>query len=609
MVTAASQIVERFEAQVEKHPESLSVTAENREFTYKSLNSYANGIARGILESRGAPNNVALLFDHDADMIAALLGTLKAGKTYVPLDPTYPLERLKYILNDVQAGVLLTNHENIGLARQLADHSTTNILDVDELELDEIEKNLNLKIDPRADAYIMYTSGTTGHPKGVIQNHRNITHFIGQFTNLLKISAVDRIALLTSYSHTVSAIDIFSALLNGAALLPFDVTTQAGSKTMTDWLIQERVTIYHSVPTLFRYGMEVLSDEQVLPNIRLVILGGEPILKTDVELYKKRFPGHTILANLFGSSEMFIATTNLLDKNCEAENSTIPIGYPLDGVEVFLLDKNDRPVGTFGVGELVYKSDFLTPGYWNLQSEFDKHYVKSPIAGDGYVFRSGDIGRILPDGCLAYLGRKDSQVKIRGFRIELTEIEAVLNATDTIKESVVQMFKDNKGENYLVAYCVNKKGLQSEAERLRTTLAQTLPDYMIPVDFLFLDKLPLTPNGKIDRKRLPHPNEFSGEGNYQSPENEIEETLLKIWQEVLEIQRIGVTDNFFRLGGHSLVAMNIINRIYEAFDLELNIGDIFDNQTIRQLAKLIQNAIVKKQRVGEIIADIEKNHV
>ena len=610
MVKKASQIVKCFETQVERNKKKIAVKSINKELSYEDLNNYADVLACSILNGRLSPNRrIGLLFEHDVDMIIGILGILKAEKTYISLDPGYPEERLAYIIKDSEIELLVTNNKNSSYAQKLTggNDSKIAIINLDNIDRGKPIKNLDVDISPEQYAYIMYTSGSTGKPKGVIQSHRNVVHFIEAYSKSFKISSSDKVLLLTSYSHTVSAIDIFSALLNGAGLYVFNIKTEANITNLPKWMKEEGITVFHSVPTTYRYLLDTGVGKDELPRVRLVILGGEEVLKKDVELYRRYFSDECRFVNLFGSSELLIASSYIIDKQREVEKDIVPIGRPIEGVEILLLDEEDEKVGVFGIGELVYKSDYLSPGYSGAEDREADVFVKNPLDGKGIIYRSGDLGRRLIDGNIEYLGRKDSQVKIRGNRVELGEIESILNNLDDIEKSVVTAFNKNNGENYLVAYYSTKSGGRLATEEFFKILSQKLPDYMIPVHYIFLEKLPLTPNGKIDRKSLPIP-EVDGDNKiqYAPPRNEIEKKMVVLWQEILEKEKIGINDNFFQLGGHSLLAITLINKIFQQFDLEIPLGDFIDHQTIAKLAEYIQNIEKQEERIERILSEIEE---
>src|SRR5919112_5877494 len=350
-------IPQRFEQQVGRYPDRLAVRTRNHQLSYSALNKVANRVARALISQRGEEAEpIALLLEHDAAMIAAILGVLKAGKVYVPLDPSFPYARNAYILEDSQAGLILTNNENRSLAESLSEHrhSLTNI---DEIEARLSDENVDLPISADRLANIIYPSGSTGQPKGVVQNHRNLLHVAMRYTNGLQISAEDRLTLLQSYSVAGSVSNMLGALLNGASLFPFNIKEE-GLARLADWLIEQEITVYHSVPTVFRQFANTLTGKEEWPKLRLVRLGGEPVYAEEVQLYKKYFPSDSNFVNSHGASEAASVLRYCVDKNTEISDAMVPVGYPLGDVEILLLDDEGAAVGFDQVGEIAIKSRY-----------------------------------------------------------------------------------------------------------------------------------------------------------------------------------------------------------------------------------------------------------
>ncbi len=615
-MSSVNHIVALFEQQVASHGRATAVKHDEIELTYNELNERANRVARIILDAAGnhrrtSGQSVALLFGHTPDMIIGILGILKSGNCYVPLDPTYPEERLIAILADSKVNVLLSNYEQESLAQKLLQRLHELGLQMQIVNLDRIDsgasgKNLNTPISPQQHAYVTYTSGSTGKPKGVIQTHENAVHFIRHYSDMLKVGSSDRISLLTSYSHTVSVIDIFSALFNGAAICLYDVKAEANPANLTEWLKQEQITIYHSVPTLFRLCMESLGDDERLLLVRLVILGGEMVYKNDVDSYKKHFAENCVFVNLFGSSELIIATSYMIDMNTELARNIVPIGYPVEGVAILLLDEKQTEVNVFAVGELAYKSAYLSPEYINSSEPSGQYFLHGSTENHRQLYRSGDLGRLLPDGSIEHIGRKDFQVKIRGQRVELGEIEAVLDGVADIKKSVVKLGAPINGEDNLIAYYTTGSEAELNSDELRKALLKKLPVFMVPRFFVFMKNLPLTPNGKIDRQALPAQSDLElGPREYVAPQNEIEQQLVQIWEEILEVEKIGVNDNFFELGGYSLKLTQLSLRLNKLYPDVVKIQDVFDNPTITNLAAIIVSKQTFAHQNHEVFSEVE----
>ncbi|HEX3044770.1 MAG TPA: amino acid adenylation domain-containing protein, partial [Bacillota bacterium] len=479
-------IVERFEEQAQLYPGQIAAKVGANTLSYKILNQKANQLARLIREKQKVQLPIALLFSCSPDIFIGIMGVLKAGYAYLPLDPTYPKERLAYMLSDSGAAVIVADHQNVTLAAELSKKigRKIQIIDIFKVNPKLADHNLNLAIPPQQVAYIKYTSGSTGKPKGIPQTHRNILAFIRRYTNELHINPDDKVVLFSSYSHSAGAIDIFSMLLNGGTLYPFDLKSEGNMWKVADWLIKEGITIFHSVPMVYRYCTESLEEGEKFTRIRLVVLGGEPVLTKDAERMKRYFRPDCVLVNMFGATEVIIGTFGITGQETEMSGAQVPVGYPVEEVKIYLLDENNREVPVFGVGEIIYESEYLALDYLNLPDKSAKSYGPNPLTGKGRVFRSGDLGRILPDGRFEFLGRKDFQVKIRGYRIELGEIEAALDDIPGIHKSIVAGFEKGEGDYYLAAYYTTIDNLEPDKKGLRRLLGQKLPDYMIPAYFV-----------------------------------------------------------------------------------------------------------------------------
>ncbi|MBW4626279.1 MAG: non-ribosomal peptide synthetase [Brasilonema octagenarum HA4186-MV1] len=581
-------IGDRFQKQVRMYPERIAIKTREYHFTYETLNRFANRIARAILTQCGHDAEpIALLFESGAPIIAAMLGVLKTGKFYVPLDTSLPQARNSYILEDLQANLLITDSKHISQALEL-NHGGLEILNIDELDASLSTENLDLPIQPDSFAYIIYTSGSTGHPKGVIQNHRYVLHLTMNYTNSAHICADDRLALLQSPTFTGAVRDIYCALLNGGTVLPFDVKRE-GLINLSSFLQQEEITVFFAVATLFRHFANTLTGQEKFPKLRLIQLGSETIYKKDAELYQQHFSDECILVANLGSTEISPIRQYFIDKKTEITSSTVPVGYAVEDTEVLLIDEQGKPVGFNQIGEIVVKSRYLSVGYWQKPEITQAVFLADPDGGDERLYKTGDLGCMMPDGCLLHLGRKDFQVKVRGYRIEVAEVEMALFNTNLVREVAVLALPDHVGEERLVAYIVPQRASFSIRE-LRRLLRESLPSYMVPSLYITLETLPLTPTGKIDRRALPAPDQVQTERleNFVAPRTLIEHQLAEIWSQVLRQAPIGIHDNFFELGGDSLLATQVIARIPDVFSVNLSLQTLFTLPTIASLAERIE---------------------
>lgn len=581
-------IAERFAGQVEKYPQRVAVKTRNHEWTYEELNQTSKRVAQSMLHACGAGEaRVALLFEHDAPMIAGMLGSLKAGKTYVPLDPHHPEERLLQVIEDSGAVALLTNNKNLAQATALKHQGGLQLINIDALPL--VQSSIDLPVvEPDRLAYILYTSGSTGQPKGVMQNHRNVLHYIRVYTNNLHLAADDRLTLFSSYCFDASVMDIYGALLNGATLYPIDLK-EDGLVDLSQHLINEEITVYHSTPTVYRYFVNEMTSANKrvdFPKLRLVVLGGEKVTKADVESYQQHFPEHCLFVNGLGPTEATVSLQNFINKQTKISGDSVPVGFPVDDTEVLLLNKAGKP--TEISGEIAIKSAHVALGYWNNIEATARAFSTNGYGPHVRTYRTGDMGRRLPDGSIKFEGRKDFQIKIRGFRVELGEIESALAQHPEVRECAVVAHENGAGDTKLVAYVVPAT---VSVSAVRDFLKHKLPEYMVPASFVMLDSLPLTSSGKLNRRALPAPESLDTRADNNdavAPQTPLQKQLAKIWSELLSVKVIGINDNFFELGGHSLLAVRLFAQIEKKLGKRLPLATLFQAPTVAQLAAVIQ---------------------
>jgi amino acid adenylation domain-containing protein len=599
----------RFEQQAEKFSDRLAIRSEGLALTYDALNRAANRIAQAILAQRGRGYEpIALLLEQGVLAVVSILGILKAGKFYVPLDPSYPRAWLTAMLEDAQPSLIVTNRANRGTAINLV-RQTGQIIDIDNLDSNFSDRSPGLSVLPGCFAYLFYTSGSTGQPKGVPQTHRNVLHQIATYTNALELSANDRCTLLHSHGFSASRLDIFGALLNGAALLPFP-TLNEGTAKLAAWLLEEEATVLHWVPTGFRHLAEGLSETEQFPNIRAVVLGSEPVLSRDVVLYRKHFGPDCVLANRYGTTETGNIRFFFMGKDTNVENGFVPVGFALEDVDVVVVDETGQEVGHDRLGEIVVKSRYLSPGYWHATGASERFVPDDPTAPAVRTYRTGDVGYMRSDGCLFHLGRKDLQTKVRGHRIEIGQIEHALLEHPLVRATAVVVRENQSGEKELVAYLVVAGDTPPASTTLRHFLASRMPGYMVPGTFVLLENLPLTRTGKLNRQALPEPADarLMPEAPFAEPRNPIEKKLADIWRNVLGAARVGLHDSFFDLGGHSLIASTIVARMGEVFKIEISLRQFFERSTIAQMADLIKHSLqinLEGAELANVLTEIE----
>jgi len=599
-------IVSRFEEQVEKYPEATAIFQNGTAISYIALNEQANALAQKITELTDLKEqNIALLLEHGFSGITGMLGVLKSGNVYVPLDPEYPEDRLSYMLKDSGCGIILVDTSTEQLASGLLNSGQLKSIHISGLSPQP--QNPGIAIAQDSKAYILYTSGSTGEPKGVVQAHKNVLHFIRVYTNNLHLHNADRISLLPTYSFDSSVMDIYGALLNGAALYIYNLKKE-GIENLANWILTHHVSIIHTVPTIYRYFVNTLSGI-VFKSVRLVVLGGEAVYLNDFEQFKKHFAPGSLLINGYGPTESTITLQKFLDHDSVLTGRNVPIGRQVADTKVWLITKENKEARVYEEGEIVYESDYLALEYFNKPEETAAAFTKNPITGKNRVYRSKDLGRRLPDGEIEFLGRMDGQVKFNGVRIELSEIEFHLLKIEEVEEAIV-LLKWIKDKPVLVAYL--KVNEQIPENSIRQKLSLTLPLYMIPSVYLFMDVFPLTPTGKISRLSLPEPSvSEAAVMDYAAPQTETEKHMTQLWHDVLGIEpeKIGVDSNFFLLGGHSLKAIALISRISKEFGVEIKPVVFFNSPTIRELCMEIESiewVNSDRNKPDELNNDIEK---
>ncbi|HKG80216.1 MAG TPA: amino acid adenylation domain-containing protein, partial [Pyrinomonadaceae bacterium] len=579
----------RFQQQVERYPNNVAVQTEQCSLTYRELSTWANNVAAALPAAAG-PENIALIFEPGATLIVAILAVLKAGKTYVPADPQNPVDRLHLLLADSQAPAIVTNTKNLSLAKELAQDRLP-VINVDEIDRSLSVAQVNESASADSHAYILYTSGSTGQPKGIVQNHRNVLFHIRNYTNNLHISASDRLTLLSSYGFDAAVMDIFGALLNGATLCPLNIRDE-GLTRFQRWLLHNKITIYHSTPTVYRYFLDSLSGHEQFPDIRLVVLGGEEVYKRDLDLFKQYFPPHCIFVNGLGPTESTVSLQYFITHDAKIERATIPVGYPVDGTDVLLLDTTAERTEVYGIGEIAIRSPHVALAYWRRPELTRSAFMQDSEDRERRIYHTGDLGRLLPDGSIGFVGRKDQQVKIRGYRIEPGEVESALAGHPLIKEATVIARSTGNAEKQLAAYLVPREPGWLSVEQIRAYLKGKLPSYMVPAQFTMLESLPLTTTGKVDRKALSRiePEHVGPTESSAAPRTPVEEVTASIWSDILRRDGLGINDNFFDLGGHSLLATQVLSRVRDAFNVELPLRIIFENPTILGLSREVEAA-------------------
>ncbi|MEL7405447.1 MAG: 4-hydroxyphenylpyruvate dioxygenase [Cyanobacteria bacterium J06558_2] len=576
-----------FESQAAKTPDALAIVFEAQQLTYRELNIHANRLAHYLQKLGVKPETlVAICVERSLEMVIGLLGILKAGGAYIPLDPSYEQERLSQVLSDSQASILLTQPE---LVRKIPQSSAQVVSLASILKTIESEDRENPASDLQPDnlAYVIYTSGSTGKPKGVQISHRNVVNFLSSISLELEINPLDTLLSVTTISFDISVLEIFAPLTAGARLKLVSQRVAADGAQLLKALQLSQATIMQGTPITWRLLLAAGWTQS--PQLK-ILCGGETL---PLELAHQLSPRGRDFWNLYGPTETTIWSSIF---KVELAGGSISIGRPIANTQFYVLDRHLQPVPVGVTGELHIGGAGVARGYLNRPEFTAEKFIsippQSPLSkernGDR-LYKTGDLGRYLPDGNIEYLGRIDSQVKVRGFRIELGEIESVLDSHPEIKQAVVIATDDISGTKSLVAYLTADSASISTAE-VRQFLKQKLPEYMVPSVLMVLEDLPLTSNGKIDRRSLPAPEQPQDKtASFVAPQDELELQLTKIWEKVLGIRAISINDNFFELGGHSLLAVMLFAEIEKLTGKNLPLSTLFQAPRIRELANIIRD--------------------
>ncbi|OSX98878.1 non-ribosomal peptide synthetase [Bacillus mycoides] len=594
-----------YEEQVNRTPDAVAVVDEKQQLTYRELNEKANQLAHYLQKCGiGSESLVGLCFQRSVEMIVGLMGILKAGAAYVPLDPSYPESRLRYILEDTGIQVLVTNE---ALEGWITEEIKTVCLDRDKAMISR-ESTLSPICEVTGEnlAYVIYTSGSTGNPKGVMVEHHNVIRLFKSTECWYQFDEKDTWTLFHSYAFDFSVWEIWGALLHGGRLIVVPYWISRSPKDFYQLLVKEKVTVLNQTPSAFRQLIQVCEqeDEKKDLHLRYVIFGGEALDPTSLVPWFQRYGGQKPqLINMYGITETTVHVTYYpITQDDVQYASRSNIGKQIPDLEVYVLDACQQPVPIGVAGELYIGGAGLARGYLNRPELTAERFIPHPFSSDpgARLYRTGDLARYLPDGNLDYLGRIDHQVKIRGFRIELGEIESALNAHVSIKEAVVIVREDQPGDKRLVAYVVG----DGNVGEWRDYLKAELPSHMVPSGFVMMEAIPLTANGKVDRKALPVPEERKIESECVATRNGNEETLATIWKQVLGIKKVGIHDNFFEIGGDSILSIQIVSRAKQA-GLQLTPKQMFEHQTIAELAQVVneERGVQAEQGVvtGELI--------
>ncbi|WP_050994149.1 non-ribosomal peptide synthetase [Streptomyces violaceusniger] len=572
------------EAQVERTPDAMAVAYGTERLTYRELNERANQLAHYLAEQGiGCGSLIAVFVERGIEMIIALLGVLKTGAAYVPMDPDYPRLRLEFMLTDTQASLVITQRRLQERLPSFYDRSIC-IDDAWPAIATAPTENPTPQAGPRDLAYIIYTSGSTGTPKGVMVEHQALSNRMQAMRSYYQIEASDRTLQFASTVFDASLEQIFPTLMSGGMLLVRESALWS-ARQFIDYVREQQITVAELTPSMWAQVVDCMRGQHDLGDqFRLMILAGEAVRAESVAAWFA--VSSAPLINGYGPTEATITATAC---TLHPGDKQAAIGRPIANTEVFVVDENDQlvPIGT--PGELLIGGVGVARGYLNRPELTAKCFTSHPFSPDTQrrVYRTGDIVRWLPDGHLEFIGRTDDQVKLRGMRIELGEIESLLVSHNDVTSAVAIVREDTPGDKRLVAYCLPRAGSQPTAQALAQWCREALPPFMVPNHIVVVDEFPLTVAGKLDRHNLPAPYFMQDLGDARStgPLSDVEELIAEIWQEILNIDHIKVNDNFFALGGHSLLATQVVNRIDLFTDVQIDLKFFFGNPTVASLAR------------------------
>ena len=584
---AEETVAARFARQARRHAARPAVVTSTARRTYAELDRNSNRIAYAVLREGGAgAESVAVLLDSDVEIAEAFLALLKVGKRFVPIDPRVPQARAATMVADAEARLVITDAGQRARVAGLAS-SPLRVIDVGALDgLPDGAPPVTLPLD--ADAWIVYTSGSTGRPKGVLQTQRNLMHYMGSYVNGLRISPEDRLTALFTMLVNGGLHDLLISLVTGGCFCPWHAGRD-GIAGLSAWLRGQRTTVLTGVATPFRHWAATLDLADVFPDVRLIRLGGEPMYRRDFEAYRRHFAAGSCLVNRLGSTESGTLRWMFLDHEAVFEGNSVPVGWAQPDAKTLLLDEDGREVAPGEVGEVVAVGPYLSPGYWRRPDLTAAAFSTDADGGGARRYRTGDLGRLLPDGSLVPMGRKDTQVKIRGTRVEVDEIEQTLLRHPGVREAAVVGATDPRDqETRLIAYVVATTPPPT-VTALRRTLGFALPPGMMPSAFVFLAGFPQAPNGKVNRRALPAPDLHRPvlDVPYRAAATELERALTGIWQEILGLDAVGADDPFVDLGGDSLRAMQVLARVRQLFGVDLPLSAVLSVATVADMTRLM----------------------
>lgn len=573
----------RFEEMAGIYPDKTAIKFKDDNLTYRQLDQKAKLLASTIIKHAGnKKGQVCIYLEHGPGQPLAILASLKAGKAYVALDPSFPVERNQLMLENADSELILTNHMNISQVKSFA--SGTDIVNIDEDQSDGLEDAVLPEVSPEDLAFITYTSGSSGIPKGVPHNHRNMLQFTMRMYQIECTLPEDTWAYFYSLSFSAHAMAIYGALLNGATLAIFDLKKDNFTE-FGKWLRQEKVSVCLMIPSVLRQFTATLGSGRRFPKLSRLLIGGETLYRSDVEKIQEHLKEDARIYNIYASSEAYLARAYKIEQDTLIKGNIVPIGYPVKGMDIFIESEKGVRADPYKTGEICIISKYLFEGYWKEDAAAGEDFHRDDEGTK--TFRTKDMAYKMSDGCIMHIGRKDSVVKLRGYRIDLGEIENTLMDLRQVKEVAVAVKENPYGSKYLVAYYVNRDNTELDPHYLKLAVIRNLPDYMVPSFFIRLDHLPKNEIGKIDHKHFPEPDweSMGKKKEIELPENHVEEELKEIFERILEVNPIGVTENIMDCGADSLRLFVAFDEVEKRFGKKLNLDAIIEAPRIRDIAE------------------------
>lgn len=589
-------VPKRFARVVDRYPENIAIQTESQALTYRALNDLSMHIAAYICNKlKEEPVPIALLLNDKIQALSAMVGVIQSGHFFSALQPNDPALRLAKMLEDMQPSFLITSRELLQLARSIAGAGLLVVTIEEILEAELQTTGKGPQITWESYIAIIYTSGSTGEPKGTLRKHQALLDSAWGDQHGIKINHTDRIMIMRPLHSAGSLAEVLISLMNGATMLPYSFK-EHGISPLANFIQEKEITIFRPPIQVLRYFLDSLPQGAYFPGLRCVIISGDVFYRRDIEGIRAITSQNSFVSYQLASSESSRLTSVVIKRDTVLDTENIPTGFPVDGKEIFLIDEEGRGVAQGEIGEIIVRAQINFAGYWRAPELTEARFMPDPAFPGQKVFRSGDLGRFLEDGQLEFIGRMDSRVKINGYSFELSNVELALMTQPGVQQAVALVRDDLSIKRQLVAYILPYKDGRVTAGEIRKSLAQNLPEYMVPTIFVIVDSIPMAATGKVDRKALPKPSLTRPElsNSYVPPRDQEEKIIAEIWRRTLKLDDVGVTDPFFELGGDSLMAASLMVSLERAFSRKLPMTMILKASTVRQQADVLRNEVIYK---------------